>query len=154
MRYHFTQMQGLKMQQTRLTQLCFIIGICPKESLFDRLQFIVGQIFSICWSQTIARIETDRDYSKRMVLVAIDLVEGFFDFDARTFEFYLYQTITKASHHNGSCNFLPDWFDWWLEIDFLLLSLYWKSEHKTVPSSLVNWKRSRSVLAFRYIAFG
>jgi hypothetical protein len=40
--------------------------------------------------KTIARIETDRDCSKRMVLVAIDLVEGF-DFDARTFEFYLYQ---------------------------------------------------------------
>jgi hypothetical protein len=40
--------QGLKMQrQTRLTQWCFIIGICPKEGLFDRLQFIVGQIFSI-----------------------------------------------------------------------------------------------------------
>jgi hypothetical protein len=28
------------------------------------------------------RIETGRDCSKRMVLVAIDLVEGFFDFDA------------------------------------------------------------------------
>jgi hypothetical protein len=28
---------------------------------------------------------------ERMVLAAIDLVEGFFDFDVRTFEFYLYQ---------------------------------------------------------------
>jgi hypothetical protein len=35
-----------------------------------------------------------------MVLVAIDLVEGFFDFDARTFEFYLYQrqTIDQKRH--------------------------------------------------------
>jgi hypothetical protein len=30
-------------QQTPLTQWYFI-GICPKESLFDRLQFVVGQI--------------------------------------------------------------------------------------------------------------
>jgi hypothetical protein len=33
-------------RQTRLTKWCFII-ICPKEGLFYRLQFIVGQIFSI-----------------------------------------------------------------------------------------------------------
>jgi hypothetical protein len=43
MRYHFTQMQGLKMQQTRLTRWCFIIGICPKESLFDRLQLLLAK---------------------------------------------------------------------------------------------------------------
>jgi hypothetical protein len=34
-------------RQTRLTKWCFIISICPKEGLFYRLQFIVGQIFSI-----------------------------------------------------------------------------------------------------------
>jgi hypothetical protein len=65
-------------RQTWLTQV-FIIGICPKEGLFDRLQLVVAKylVLTHCLSQTIARIETDRDCSKRMVLVAIDLVEGF-----------------------------------------------------------------------------
>jgi hypothetical protein len=45
---------------------------------------------------------------ERMVLAAIDLVEGFFDFDVRTFEFYLYQgnPLTKVSRHTDSCSFL------------------------------------------------
>jgi hypothetical protein len=44
----------------------FYYCISPKEGLFDRLQFIVGQIFGIdaIASQTIARIETNRGCSK------------------------------------------------------------------------------------------
>jgi hypothetical protein len=45
---------------------------------------------------------------ERMVLAAIDLVEGFFDFDVRTFEFYLYQgnPLTKSVTSADSCSFL------------------------------------------------
>jgi hypothetical protein len=39
--------QGLKCSGKLVNSGVFIIGICPKEGLFDRLQFIVGQIFSI-----------------------------------------------------------------------------------------------------------
>jgi hypothetical protein len=53
--------------------------------LFDRLQFIVGQIFSIDAIADHKQLHVLKQTviaPKRMVLVAIDLVEGFFDFDA------------------------------------------------------------------------
>jgi hypothetical protein len=86
-------------RQTRLTKWCFIISIC--EGLFYRLQFIVGQIFSIYAIDDHKQLYVLKQAviaPERMVLAAIDLVEGFFDFDVRTFEFYLYQgnPLTKS----------------------------------------------------------
>jgi hypothetical protein len=59
------------------------------------LQFIVGQIFSIYAIDDHKQLYVLKQAviaPERMVLAAIDLVEGF-DFDVRTFEFYLYQVI-------------------------------------------------------------
>jgi hypothetical protein len=79
------------MRQTWLTSGVFIISICPKEGLFYR--FAVGQIFifyAIDDHKQLYVLKQAVIAPERMVLAAIDLVEGF-DFDVRTFEFYLYQ---------------------------------------------------------------
>jgi hypothetical protein len=81
-------------RQTRLTKWCFLLLASAKEGLFYRLQFIVGQIFSIYAIDDHKQLYVLKQAviaPERMVLAAIDLVEGFFDFDVRTFEFYLYQ---------------------------------------------------------------
>jgi hypothetical protein len=64
----------------RLTKWCFIISIRSKEGLFYRLQFIVGQIFSIYAIDDHKQLYVLKQAviaPERMVLAAIDLVEGF-----------------------------------------------------------------------------
>jgi hypothetical protein len=64
-----------------------------KEGLFYRLQLLLAKylVFTPLMIKQLYVLKQAVIAPERMVLAAIDLVEGFFDFDVRTFEFYLYQ---------------------------------------------------------------
>jgi hypothetical protein len=75
----------------------FYCCISPKEGLFDRLQFIVGQIFgidAIAYHKQLYVLKQTVVAPKRVHLVAIDLLKLLLISDAGTFQFILYQRQT------------------------------------------------------------
>jgi len=95
-RDELTQVVAVEERSCECTELgdVPVVFIGPEESLLDGLEFVVGQVLgidTIADDEQLDILEQTMIAPKRMVLIPVDLVEGFLNLEPGSLEFNLHQ---------------------------------------------------------------